>query len=51
MLGGISIPAISVINGILEKMEGGDYDGALKQANALKGPFQKMFSNARRKNA
>jgi biopolymer transport protein ExbB len=45
-LGGISIPPISVINGILEKMEGGDYDGALKQANALKGPFQKMFSVA-----
>ena len=27
-------------------MEQSDYDGALKQANALKGPFQKMFSIA-----
>tara|TARA_A200000113_G_scaffold54916_1_gene45933 strand:+ start:6241 stop:7704 length:1464 start_codon:yes stop_codon:yes gene_type:complete len=45
-MGGIRVPPISVINGILEKMEQGDENAALKEANALKGPFQKMFTVA-----
>jgi biopolymer transport protein ExbB len=45
-LGGIKVPPISVVNGILTKMESGDQEAALKQANSLKGPFQTMFAVA-----
>ena len=48
-LGGIKVPPLSIVNGILAKMEEGDNESALKQANSLKEPFQKMFSVAVRR--